>query len=370
MKRKEHWTFTTLSAWLLIASIPTLQGCRRETAAERIDPGLPEIWMCGSNPWELGFSDDWHTLQTHLDVMKLYIGQVAAASDIELKGMVDKLKSRNIAIAVETGGILEWFSHLGDRTAEFSFEDELPALRRLTDPVGSGGAGGTISFLEMDGPIRRVLYPGNQVPPGHPHDLASGIRELLEAIRLWKNYYPGVQVNLITNFPNWGWNGGPGYFHFDFAAREQGYGDYLQVFMQIMEAALDAGVKIDGITIDNPFDYAKGTALTNQPGTIAGIDWFRRILELENIAENYGLKVGVIFNSENAGERMGNEAYFHETLQYIDEYLDCGGSPDVFLIQSWYRYPDTWLPEDLPRSMTNLAREAARKVKQWKDISK
>lgn len=333
--------------------------------AQAQDPAQAEVWMTYPNPWALTQSEEWAFVKENVDGIKLYIDQIYFADPAELRAFVVCVEEAGIELAVELGGLVDWRAVDGSNSAERSFADEVLKFKKLVDPYtggAEGGAGGSVAYIDMDGPIRRMLYPF-AVEQDY-HTTASAIAELIDVLGLWKAAYPQTRVMLLTNFPNWGWQGGPAYHNFGYAPQTQGYGDYHTVLGEILTQSEATGVTFDGITVDNPYDYALGEHLSNQPAVTAGVEWMARLMAIENYAEGRGYPFQMIFNSERGGEGGGsNEYYFNESLAFIDDYHAAGGSPALYMMQTWYFYPDALLPEYEPYTMTNLVRETLRKLR-------
>jgi hypothetical protein len=336
---------------------PPLDPARPVTADRRT-----EIWVCKSKPSKLiEAPEDWAEAAAGIDVLKLYVDEVNRADVEDLRALVRLLEARGIRTAVELGGLVDWEAKAGDQSGERSFATEFAKLRKLTLPVEEGGAGGRVDYLDVDGPIRRMLYPNNKTNPVHTLETAAA--ELADCFQLWRREWPHVQFHLLTNFPNYGWAGKPGYFSFGGPDAEQGYGDYAKVLPAVLRVLDDRGIDLRAVTVDNPYDYAIGEAVSNQAWTVRGVDWCQRILALETTCRERGLRFQLIVNSGRAGDRRGgsNERYREETLRYLDLYYEIGGRPDGITIQSWYSYPGEWLPEDREGTMMNLVRDTLRK---------
>ena len=333
-----------------------------ESIDEVVNEG-PEVWMTHGNPWILGTSQEWSFVQTNLDVLKIYIDNIADADINELRNLVETLQEHEIKIAIELGGLVDWHADKQSQSAQFSFNNEFSKIKLLIDPVSQGGAGGTIDYLDMDGPIRRMLYPFNEEQDFH--DFESANQQLFEMMDLWQQALPEVKVFVLTNFPNWGWKGDNAYFNIGFAPGSLGYGDYHEVVNMILDQNDQTPSVLAGITIDNPYDYTTGEAESNQPEAIQGIDWLNRIRELEELVESREMEVNLIYNHAASGDftRGSPKDYSNETLTYIDVYEQVGGSPNGYMIQSWYFHPEAWVPETTPYTMTNLTMEAINKIK-------
>jgi type IX secretion system substrate protein/glycosyl hydrolase family 26 len=208
----------------------------------------------------------------------------------------------------------------------------------------------------MDGPIRRMLFPQN-VEQNY-HTIKSAVDELFEVVQMWRDSIPGIEINLLTNFPNWAWGSTPAYVKK--AGKSTGYGQYMDVMAAVRRKSAETGLSLSAVTIDNPYNYAIGAANTNQPTVIQGVDWMQRIDELADTVRSMGLKVNMIFNTNSGGDAQG---YSEQSLALIDLYHDKVGKPDGYWIQSWYQLPGEWLPETTPYTMTNLTKEAITKIR-------
>lgn len=344
-------------------------------APARVPPGEPAIWMGRKDAWPLANSADWPFVKKHLDGSLLYIDQVKVASTNELMAFAAMTREAGIDVIVECGGLVDWRASAtnavgASMSAELSFADEFAKVRAFVTPVAEGGAGGRIAFLQLDGPIRRMLYPylnGQRTAPAW-HTVASAVEELIEVMRLWRGTLPDVQFFLLTNFPNWGYASYPAYNQFAYTGLgPMGWGDYREVVGLALRRAREEGIPIFGVTADNPLPYADGTQPSNQPSVIAGIDFTQRIRELEDDVRSQGARFCLIFNSNRGGDQAtGSDQLYHdETLAFIDRYRGYGGAPDVCGIQSWYYHPTSYLPESQPHTMTYLLRSVLLKLRPW-----
>ena len=310
-----------------------------------------QLLMCYKDPWVLCDTTAWPTVYEGIDILKIYIGDIAERVDQEqARCFIKALLDKRIKIAIELGGLLDWHADKQSQSAQYSFEQELAQISPLIQLIKELDPDRNIDILEFDGPIRRMLFPNN-VRQNH-HTLRTAMDELYKVIRYWKDEIPGVKINLISNFPNWAWDNTPAYF--SIGGESNGYGQYRSVMNEIRQRNNHPVYKLDGLTIDNPYDYATGIAPTNQPEIIQGVDWMKRILELENNIKLLRLEANMIFNTNGA---RNDSMYFHQTLEFIEEYRQYGGRPEGYWIQSWYEQPQQWIPEDAPYTMTNLVKE-------------
>lgn len=312
--------------------------------------GTIEYLMCYGNPWELCDTTQWEFVLKNIDIFKIYIGDINDRADEELvKCFVKKLLDNDIKIAIELGGLLDWHANKTDSSAEFSFQQDLEQLQPLIDIIKEINPEKNIDILEFDGPIRRMLFPNNK--KSNFHTIETAVEQLFIMLEKWKNQIPNIELNLLTNFPNWAWGDTPAYFNID--GEQNGYGYYIDVLNEIEKKSDETGLSFDALTIDNPYDYAIGRAPTNQNELIKGINWSVRLRELENYARELGYRVNIIFNT---GSGRNDSTYFAQTVKFVEYYRELGGKPNGIWVQSWYDVPGSWLPETENYTMTNLVK--------------
>jgi hypothetical protein len=306
--------------------------------------------MCWGNPWQLADTAQWQATYESLDIFKFYIGDINSSVDTALaSSLISALLENDIKIAVELGGLLDWYAANPDSSSEYSFQNDYNKLTFIMNMIKQIDSTKNIDIIEMDGPIRRMLYPSS--PNTTNHNIQTAVRELVEVLSLWKDSIPGLKINLLTNFPNWAWGNTPAYMNM--ASGSNGYGHYDSILWEINTQLIPANVNFDGITIDNPYPYAMGLITSNQPSVIQNVDWFQRIRELTDEAHGFGWDVNMIFNTTNGAQTA--QAYSEQTLEYISLFHDSVGiCPEGYWIQSWYALPGDWLPETTPYTMTNL----------------
>ena len=218
----------------------------------------PEVWLCA----EVRIADllqrdaEWPFVKQHLTGIKLYIGQLsgsrrrpADATSDRLRQIVRLVKAHDLKVAVELGGCLD-FSPLDDSAGEWSARRELAAIENFYS------AGGKVDFLDIDGPIRRLMHPNNRRDGRSFDSIEKAADELIDALRIHREVHPETRYWLLTNFPNWGWRGDVSYHAR--GPKRQDYGDYDQVVRIVLDKLKTAGIALDGVTVDNPFDYLTG----------------------------------------------------------------------------------------------------------------
>ena len=339
---------------------------RSEVAAENqiaaaIPAAQPEVWLCaGDRIADLLRPDaEWPFVKQHLTGIKLYVGQLtssrrqaAEATSDQLRQLVRLVLAHKFQVAVELGGCLD-FSPLDDTAGEWSARHELAALANWY------AAGGKVDFLDIDGPIRRLMHPENRSDGRRFDSIDKAADELVDALRLHRQAHPETKYWLLTNFPNWGWRGDVSYHAR--GPQRQDYGDYDQVVRTVLQKLNAAGIPLDGVTVDNPYDYLVGEHRSVNMADPKSVDWLGRVRAYEDFARQQGLTFNLIVNSERGGQQS-DDLFCRETLQMVDAYLKSGGRPTRWFVQSWYPYPKQMTPETAPHTMTALVKAAIERV--------
>ena len=320
----------------------------RKAAGARVTK--PEVWMCYRNPTGL-FDEgaDAEFVRKHVSGIKLYIGTVRKAPADKLARLVANLKKHQIPLAVECGGTLG-FAKLDDSNGERSARIELRAFNRIYE------AGGKIDYLDLDGPIRRLLYPRSGKGFTSIDRCAA---QLMDSMRTHLAAHPETRFWLLTNFPNWGYRGDVSYHAR--GPKRQDWGEYDTVVKTVLAHAKKAKLPLVGVTVDNPYEYAMGLHHSAKLPDPTKVDWIKRIRAYEDFARSQGLEFNFIANSE-AGGKLSGKAFHDRTLKMIDAYVAAGGKPTRYVIQSWYPHPRKLVPETDGASMTAVVKAAILKL--------
>lgn len=369
-----------MKVWLLMAALIMMQAASAKAACARL-PDFPAVRLCHFSPGLLGADENgWRFVQRHLDSVTIYINTIAFIIPQEdLKRTVELLKRRGIEIGIECG-YFDW------QTTEDDFTRPNP--KRITDTVRKDWhdrvgeetalaeirkikplleAGGVPAYLNLDGPIRRMMHPGNDarqaLPPGFS-SMERAAKELADYMATWRRAFPGIRFNVITNFPNWGWKGEPAYWE----GAGMFYGDYLKALDAMDRVTRKRGIPLNAVVADYPYEYFAGVKdrkpwielalkIPASPGAPqpSEIDWKERLLDLEREVKKRGLHFELLLNSE-AGGAAGGDMFTRKTLEYLDEYLAAGGTPSGIQVQTWYREPARVTPETDPATFTGCVR--------------
>ena len=332
---------------------PTAEGSppgatTRPAAAGRL--AKPEIWMCYRDPLGLAAKDArWDFVKKHISGIKIYIGTLRKAPAGKLAALAAMLKENRIQVAVECGGTLG-YAPLDETNGEKSAEIELRNIDKWYR------AGGKVDYLDLDGPVRRLLYPKGKKGFTSVEKCAP---ELMDYMRAVRKAHPKIRFFLLTNFPNWGYRGGVSYHAR--GPKRQDWGDYDEVVRTVLKHAKEAGLRFAGVTVDNPYEYLTGEHSSVKLKDPTKVNWIKRVRAYEEFARSRGLELNLIANSERGGN-TSDKAFYERTLKMVDAYVAAGGKPTRYIIQSWYPFPKKLVPEAGPHSMTALVRAAMLKL--------
>ncbi len=312
----------------------------------------PEVWMCHRNAEHLVAEDaEWSFVQEHLDGIQFYIDRLNGYDEETLAKLAAMVAEHNLKVSVECGGTLD-FGPMDETNGRWSAEHEMAKIAGFVD------AGGRIDFLNLDGPIRRLMYSTDHREG--LNDLDACVEQLIVYMQTVHAEYPDIEFFLLTNFPNWGWKGDVSYHAR--GPERMDWGDYYPVVEKALSRTREAGIPFRGLTVDNPYGYAIGTRPSVNLEDPTSVDWMGRIRELQDYVTGLGYEFNMIINDEEGGGE--SDAAFREgTLAFLDLFMETGPAPTRYIIQSWYVYPEAVVPETNPDSMTGLVRESIRRVK-------
>jgi hypothetical protein len=316
------------------------------------EASTPEVWFHHAKALQfVREGAEWNYVKQHIDGIQFFIDALSKYPQDELKELVQVLKTNDIKISVECGGLLE-YAPLDDTNGESTARIELAKIENLA------GAGGTPDFLNMDGPIRRLMFPGEGKKGFESVERCAD--QLVIYMKKVRERYPEIQFFLLTNFPNWGWKDTPCYW--GTGENSQGWGDYARVLPVVVEKTKEAGVSLLGVTADNPYDYLMGLQGSPKLDDPKSVDWMKRLRELEDYVKAQGLEFNLIINSQRGGDRSA-KLFYEDTLAFLDAYRNAGGAPTRYIVESWYREPVKVVPEDEPYTMAYVVKQVVRQVK-------
>jgi hypothetical protein len=266
----------------------------------------------------------WTSVQARTHVLKLYMSDLDTDPS-NLASIAATLNQAHIAVAIESGGL-----RAGDCSGASVGNVDSDFIQRLVR------AGGAISFIALDEPFANSIASGAE--PNCGYTVAQAAAELATEIHIMRAAFPGVEIGLIEPVP---WYSVGSYPSNSVTA----FGDLPQVLDTFLSVLAQAHERIDFFHADAPYDYDQ--ALPN--------GW-QKVVALEQVVRDHGLRFGLIYNSE-AGGTAGDEPFYDQTLAALRAYQAAGGNPDDLIMQSWYQYPSAMVPEDQANTFTNTAKD-------------
>jgi hypothetical protein len=314
----------------------------------------PEVWLCaGDRIMELlQPGAEWPFVKQHLTGIKLYVGQLSGNRRQTTEETPSACGRWSVWCAPT---ISRWPSNWAAAWISRRWTRRPASGRRATNwqrwPISMRRAAGGLPGPRRPHPA--AVAPGE--PPRRPAIRLDrqGRRRTGRRAEMHRAAHPETKYWLLTNFPNWGWRGDVSYHAR--GPQRQDYGDYDQVVRIVLEKLRAAEIPLDGVTVDNPYDYLVGEHFSVNLADPKSVDWLARVRSYEDFAREQGLTFNLIVNSQRGGQES-DERFFRETLQMVDTYRRAGGRPTRWFVQSWYPHPKQMLPETAPPSMTALVK--------------
>lgn len=255
----------------------------------------------------------WRQAASHVQVFKTAVGLILQLSDHDVQQMLDNLKERNIALALEAGLVpdrptcgrgLEGYADPG------SVEAVAVKLKRL---------GGDLKFVAMDEPLW-FGHMSNSPLGCHLSitEVASGVAT---SIRVLQHYFPNVVIGDIEPL----------------AVGNQPTDWLSQIAEWIVAYRAENGKNI--AFFDTDTDWRR--------------DWRPQYKILAPWLRAAGVKFGVIYDGD------GDEADGRAWTQHAEErFSSLEGDPELLpdqaILQSWTPEPRFNLPDSRPGTMTSL----------------
>ena len=302
----------------------------------------------GPSDWDSIFSrsGDWQALLSQTNVFQFFEWAVPQYSQGEIKKAVTLFRAKSVGIGLESSGLLPWCYDGGD-TGVPSAQSALRNMKPIYD------AGGYVNFIALDNSgINLPIIGSGRVDNTCNYTVQQAITQLIVYMKFIHQKHPEIVFGLLPNLPNYNFNGTPCYFAS--CGSFQGM-DYKDVFTAIVNQARDSGEDFGFVHVDNPYEY-----MTNHRG-VSNV-MAQRIIPLKQMAEGFGLRFGVILNSDLGGGSDNQTnidaksvSYFNNNKADLGLYADGGGLDSMdFIVESWYNFPHYILSETTAYSFTNL----------------
>jgi hypothetical protein len=225
--------------------------------------------------------------------------------DFVTKIFVPYLNQYNIQLAADVVGAT-WSQAEGRGGVSAS---ELKMLARLE------GLDVRIDYVSMQSVLSKPLkVAGKHID----YSLQQRISDVVAYARAIRAIYPQVQIGIVDALPTHGQ-------------------EYKLPYRKLRDALAQESIPLAFIHLDIPFDIPRERK--------AGITW-TTVREVERYIENdLGVKFGLVASSRLGGETSRRE-FHRRVLAAMECYTGSGGTPDDFIIASWYPYPDRTVSDD------------------------
>ena len=254
---------------------------------------------------------DWHDTVGHLQVFKLYGEWVAyQATDEELRIVIENLKQRGLAVAVEAGP-LNASPECGQNIEGFAgVEEGIRIASRIKN------AGGTIHLIGMDEPYYYGhFYDGPNACNWSAEKIATEINNYINEVRI---IFPEVMIGDTEPLAG--------------RADAQAYQDWMDTFREVN------GYDLAFIHMDIDWSRPK---------------WSDEVKSIEAHGKEIGVPVGIIYTGNSFDK--SDEDWLSAAGERVKKHeIANSGSPDHVLFQSWNDKPDFSLPDSEPFTFTGF----------------
>ena len=281
-----------------------------------------------------------------------YRNSLNSATIPELNALIQAKNNFNFKLGIETSGFQNVSATEINQLGERSYESEMRALTNLTLSKGK------IDYVFFDGPIRNAMFPNGAASPRMT--LSEASRELVDLMLLYRNYNPEIKFFLISNFSNWGWDGIPA--RNTNGIGSMGYGDYKEVLDSVLQLADKKGVRFDGVSLDFSYEAYLNEGSSDQIDVVKSIDYGNRLKQIYDYIRSNGYTVSISLNNNRGGNANSN-IFRVEMLNYLEELLLNGMTPNHILHQTWNPYPDFFFFFSQKNTFTNMGLELVKKYK-------
>lgn len=244
------------------------------------------------------------------------------STDDQLRTLIDGLKRRHIALAVELA-MLVGTERCGITVEGYASPNGVETLARRINKFG-----GEIDYVAMDEPVwmghvaKGVTHPEIRGAVRCEDSVADLVDQIVPKVAILREIFPNVQIGDID--PVHG--------------RYPSEIDDLTTFADLFRNKTN--IPLSFVHADISWDS----------------NWQPLLRELAERMHSRGISVGVICNGD--AKELRNEAWIAQALQRCQTIAaDPNIRPDQLIVQSWYPAPTKMLPETEPGALTFEARQ-------------
>ncbi|MCA1718817.1 MAG: hypothetical protein LC781_18990, partial [Actinobacteria bacterium] len=226
----------------------------------------------------------------------------------------DSFLERNFVPVLEESGVEIALDAVG---ANFLRARPTPADERIEREVSLveklETMGGRVGYVALQSVLSKPLREEGRVVE---YPMQQRIEDVVEYAKTARERLPDVEVGIIDALPTKGL-------------------DYREPYGRLVAALSEEDLELSFVHLDCPYEH---------PQEGAKITW-EGVKEAESfVKEEIGARFGFICTSRTGGE-ASDEAWNDNVLDAPRQYASVDGSPDEYVVMSWFPHPGSTIPE-------------------------
>ena len=273
----------------------------------KIQPSRASIRTDAVDQWKPDAA--WPMVAAHTRVAKLIAGNIENTQLTDLKAVIDEIRRRNMALALEIGPLVRTPA-CGPPTESYGRAGETEAILQRIRSVG-----GTLDYVAMDEPF----YYGHVDPGGCRLPSAEIARQVAASVASMRRIFPNLKVGDI----------------------------------EVVEA--DRARVAELVQWTDDYREASGDRLSFLHADVAWSDLaMRNLAPLAAGLRQRQVPFGIIYNGDaDVDDDVG---WMQSALDHVAEIETAlGVHPDAAIFQTWTRSPNRVLPEGQPGTLMSVA---------------
>lgn len=281
--------------------------------------GEPQIWYEDNNMGKAGglpvdFVDmfqnpeQWQSSRSLMSVYVLRHSSVRANPDIFTDEfirdrMAAVLRKGSIPICIDLGRLAE---NSEDQSSTL-LQGQISSLKRLAN------LNLDIKYIALQSALSKGKSRNDRAL-----DYTKTLNLITTQVKALAEAFPGAQIGIIDALPTKGI-------------------EYEEVYRETAEAFSKAGSTLCFLMLDCPMEYPDKK--------INNMSW-KKVVEIEKFVKTkMNCSFGMICTSKDGGSESAS-VFTRNVKSIPDAYRKAGGDPNMFVLMSWYKYPERSLPTD------------------------
>ena len=221
------------------------------------------------------------------------------------KNSVPVLEGSGVEIALDAVGAN--FLRARPAPADERIEREISLVEKL------GAMGGRVRYVALQSVLSKPLREEGRVVE---YPMQQRIEDVVEYAKTARERLPDVQLGIIDALPTKGL-------------------DYRDPYRRLAAALSEEDLELNFVHLDCPYEH---------PQEGARITW-EGVKEVESFVKtDIGARFGFICTNRTGGE-ASDEAWNDNVLDAPRQYASVDGSPDEYVVMSWFSHPSSTVPE-------------------------